>query len=641
MASAIHTGDTGIKTMRTQPLLISMGLLFTLSACITPSTPLPSAPLAEGSAEQTPANSNSSALSTETSAAAPCELTSSTPEPLSTGENEAVFEQFNFRPQEIAVTDNTVTITSANHIFSLCQTNDTWSITSADASEDDLPYNYEKELAKIADPDYQTLEVENETYKYRIRLQAQWLEEQLKPDTIDPEAVDPAETTTPETATEDAVFFELENPDGELISQQLYTLSKLREAQLGASLGPPEIAGVASIGTDIWFATTASQGEGDSGFASLIHYSLTANELKVETPEEIQGDQITSLAITQGPISTEKETPKASSTKGKKAEEKETPDQANKQAADQIANSTENADSQTADSQTADTEETLLTLWIGTQRSGEGVPYFPASGLVAYQPSNQNITKYTINNSPLIGAIPHQVATKDDSLWVATGDGTCQVDWSAIGKSESWNCWKFTATATLPSDGVEVFDSFLADSPTATLNKDTVEVLWANRSSEENEAAQMTRYEVVYESGFETQLSQGGYRVANEAARRAAGRAADDNNIFWPGSQWHWNGERFKRSLDEVALNLVGGGPYGLVTSNSRKGFDFDSNAIRGEFDLLELTSEHTKVRYYSGWIEGEGIDVYPTVVAVEPQTESKPNPLTEIAADLTSTQGP
>ncbi|MEL7357923.1 MAG: hypothetical protein AAFN40_15305 [Cyanobacteria bacterium J06560_6] len=578
-----------IRHKKVRSVAVTIGLLLglgSLTACVTPSTPLPKTDTAQ---------SDRSSPAAETSSPASCELNKSSPESLSTSANEPVFEQFNFRPQEIAIAGGSVTLTSAHHIFSYCQANDTWSITSADAIEDEAAYDYDQEIADIADPPYDTIEVDGDIYEYRVRLQAEWLSEMLKPETTDPEAIaDPEESSLP-AATEDAVFFEIKQPDGTLVSQQLYTLSELQDAQLGASLGPPDITGVATANTDIWFATTAEQGEGNSGFASLIRYSPDTEQITVERPDAIQGDQITSLAVTG----------------------------------------------------TAESTTPPLTLWLGTQRSGEGVPYYPASGLVAYQPETKQLSTHTITNSPLIGAIPYQVAVNDDSLWVGTGGGTCQVQWQTIAKADSWTCWKFTATAELPNEGVELFNSVLAEEPVATLKEKTVEVLWGSstakntqeRNNEPNSTnADSVRYEVVYEPGFETELSQGGYRITNEVAQRAAG----GNDIFWPGNQWHWNGQRFKRSLDEVALNLVGGGPYGLVTSNRRdRGFGFDSNTIRGEFDLLALTDDTTKVRYYSGWIEGDNIDVYPTVLPAEQLAESAPNPLTKMAADLTTTQGP
>ena len=90
-----------------------------------------------------------------------------------------------------------------------------------------------------------------------------------------------------------------------------------------------------------------------------------------------------------------------------------------------------------------------------------------------------------------------------------------------------------------------------------------------------------------------------------------------------------------------MPLNLVGGGPQGLMKASSGGGFSFDHNAIRGGFDLLGLTPEATKVRYYSGWIDSNNLEVYPTVVAATPPKKTKPNPLTEMAADLPPAPGP
>ncbi|MEM9149016.1 MAG: hypothetical protein AAGB19_00900 [Cyanobacteria bacterium P01_F01_bin.3] len=577
--------------MRTQNLLVAIGLISLLGGCVTPSTPPPAD---SGSTTGNPSKTTSQSLSSETSSAASCELTESQPESLGNAENTPVFEQFNFRPIELSAGGGSITVTTAHHIFSLCESNGEWSITSTETAEDEEPFDYEQSLANIADPGYETVEINGETFEYRIRLQAEWLTEQLKPDTIDPEAIASEDEEAIATATEDAVFFELTTPDGELISEQLYTISELQDAGLGASLGVPSIADVVATDTELWFAATASQGEGDSGFASLIRYDAATKDITAEQPDELQGDQLTSLVIT-----------------GNEANDSEVP----------------------------------LTLWMGTQRSGEGNPYFPTSGLVAYQPDSQLITNYTVANSPLVGAIPHRLAVEGEHLWVGTGNGICQVNWQIIDTADSWACWRFTATAELPSEGVDLYQSFSAEEPAALITDETVEVLWASQSFEESyntaesatEEASSIRYEVVYEPGFEAQLSQGGYRVPNEVAQRAAG----GNEIFWPGNQWHWAGDRFKRTLDEVSLNLVGGGPRGLVTANSQRGFDLDNHAVRGDFDLLELTDENTKVRYYSGWIEGDEVDVYPAVVPAEALAQTKENPLPEIATKLSATQGP
>ncbi|MEM9091108.1 MAG: hypothetical protein AAGC93_20480 [Cyanobacteria bacterium P01_F01_bin.53] len=608
-----------MKTKGSLKILVGVVLSGLLGACAITEPPVPSSGKGSSSgsgnastlaeADSAKAQGNSSGEVAEDAAGAiACEASAESPAPLTTPENRPVFEKFNFQPEKIAAdSSGSVVVETPYYTFSRCEGKD-WEIAAAESKSDaEDAFDYEQQLAEMNDPDYSTLEVDGRQYQYRIRLEAQWLTEALAPDTQPAELVEPlpegqiVPNDTADDAADDAVIFELKPPGGELISEQLYTLSELQEASLGASLGEPSIAGAVVTGMDdddgdqanIWFAATTSQGEGDNGFASLIQYDAQSKKLTVTKPEDLQGDQITSIAVTGSALNEE----------------------------------AENANP--------------LTLWLGTKRSGEGNPYFPASGLVAYQPSGETLTNYTITNSSMVGAIPYQLAVAGDSLWVGTGNGVCEVQWQAVGDAKSWDCWRFTATATLPSDGLDVYPSFLATEPAAKLTAKEVEVLWATQTYPEegidagNPAT--VRYEVAYEKGLEAELSQGGYRVADEVARRAVG----GEPIFWPGRQWHWGGDRFSRGLDEVSLNLVGGGPYGLVSSSARSGFDFDHRAIRGEFDLLSLTADSTKVRYYSGWVEGEALTVTPAIMVAEIPETFKPNPLTEIAKTLTEPQGP
>ena len=487
--------------------------------------------------------------------------------PLARTKNEAIFDQFNFRPESVTIYADTIAVETTDYTFYYCPPDKAWVPLS---NETESPGYRGYDTDEIANPAYQSIEVNGEVYEYRTRLEADWLDER--------------ETTTESILEEsserdeDTVHFELKLPNGEEINRELYTVSELQAAKLGASLGVPEIAGADVVEGAIWFAATASQGEGDSGFASLIKYELETETLSVAQPEEIQGDQINDLVATQ--------------------------------------------------------QDDEVTLWLGTQRMGEGVPFFPADGLVAYRPESEEIETYTITNSPLVGAIPYALALEEDRLWVATGDGTCRVKWRRIETANSWDCWRLTAKATVPGEGVDLYQSFLATEPKAELTAREVEVLWAAESygrDREADEPEFTRYEVVYEPGFETTLSQGGYRVADAAAKRAAMGEA----IFWPGRQWHWAGDRFRRGLDEVSLNLVGGGPYGLVSSTTGNGLRFNHNAIRGAFDLLDLTAEGTKVRYYSGWVNAGDLEVYPRMEQVKRPKKMKPNPLTKMASDL------
>ena len=440
----------------------------------------------------------------------------------------------------------------------------------------------------MANPAYEAIDINAEPYEYRVRLQATWLDEELNP-TVAPDEV---ENNGRPPEEEEAVYFDIKSPDGEVTSYELYTVEDIREASIGASLGVPRISGAAVTNDGVWFAATTSQGEGENGFASLLQYNPTTEELDIQRPEQIQGDQITSMVVT---------------------------------------NSAEAGSDGEASND--------LTLWLGTMRSGEGNPSVPANGLVAYRPETQTLSSFSLSNSPIVGAVPHQLAVSDDSLWVGTGNGICEVDWQMPQQSESWRCWRFTMTAELPSEGIALYPSFLAEDSATTLQQSEAEVLWAAWEFYEQPEVEPKpfRYEVVYEPGFEAMLSQGGYRVNNEVAQRMVG----DNPIFWPGRQWHWQGNKFRRTLDEVALNLVGGGPYGLIKSNIRTGFSFDHLAIRGSFDLLGLEPDGTQVRYYSGWVEGAELDVYPKIVAVEPPETVETNPLEAIAAELPASSGP
>ncbi len=504
-------------------------------------------------------------------------------QPLSAPEDMPVYEQFNFQPQNISVSPSTLTLKTPYYTFSQCRGDRTWSVTSSDPDPAE-PFDYNQYARSLADPDYETVQINEDSYEYRVRLQADWLDEQIA-DTDPAAAATRAPTNEGET-TEESVYFDIKSPDGEVTSYQLYTVEDVREASLGASLGVPTISGTVVTGDTVWFAATTSQGEGENGFASLLHYTPETEDLDIQRPAEIQGDQISSM----------------------------------------VATSVE------------DTSE--LTLWLGTLRSGEGNPALPASGLVSYQPSSQTLSQYTLNNSPIVGAIPNQLAVEGDLLWVGTGNGICEVAWQAIEQDQSWDCWRFITTAKLPDEGVALYDSFLAEEAATTLTEPSIEVLWAaweHFNEPEVDKEETFRYEVVYEPGFEVNLSQGGYRVNNEVARLMVG----DSRVFWPGRQWHWDGDTFTRTFDEVALNLIGGGPYGLISSNIQTGFSFDHNAIRGDFDLLSLESDGTQVRHYSGWVEGAGLEVYPDMVAVVPPVAVEPNPIDEIAANLPASSGP
>lgn len=553
--------------MKNRNLVAIVSLAWALGACQVP----------DASTNSSRARASNNA---EESSLVACDRPDTALSPLTTPEEvPIVYEQFNFDPQDIAIADSEVVVKTPYYEFSFCQGDRTWSIASAKSISKDNQ-DYSQYLADIADPAYTTLEINGESYQYRIRLQADWLTAQIDEASVDARVGGPPDQ-------DNAVYFELQTPDGDTISRRLYTLGELQKANLGSSLGSPSIAGTVVTGeadnANVWFAASSSQGEGSNGFASLLNYSLQTGDLTVTRPDLLQGDQITSIAAT-------------------------------------------NAGSDPED----------LTLWLGTKLSAEGSPNIPANGLVVYQPTTEQLSRYTVTNSPLVGAIPFQLAVADDLLWVATGNGICQVRWQSADAAESWNCWRFAATAELPATGVDLYASVLADEPATTLSESKVEVRWVEHVVSEQPTPKTVRYEVVYEPGFEAQLLRGGYRITNDVAQNAAG----GTSVRWPGERWHWRGDRFTRSLDEVSLNMFGGGPVGLVASDKSVGITRDNSAIRGDFDLLSLTSESTQVRYYSGWVDVNALEVYPEIVPVSPPSASQPNPLDKITLEL-PVQGP
>lgn len=603
----------------------ALALTAVLTSCAVPTTAVESASgggddvgdrsnLLEGDhAENGQPSERSEKRSSEPSSRRLCDRPEVSLSPLSTPEDTPVFEQFNFQPQNVAISASEVTIDTTYHTFSYCQNTGEWAIANRAPSQASS-FNYEQYILELADPSYETIELDGLSYEYRVRLQADWIEKQIDEQgsgeapsgvTADDATIDNTiandETSTSdeklessaESASEEAVYLDIKSPNGRITTRQLYTLSDVRNASIGASLGVPSVAQAIAHNGTLWFAATTSQGEGENGFASLVQYDPKRRELEVHQPAGIQGDQITTLVAT--PALQEESGAGDAGDRGN------------------------------------------LTLWMGTLRSAEGTPFFPASGLVAYQPhsaSDGTLRQFTINNSPMVGAIPYQLAAAGDDLWVATGNGVCQTQWQSIEQESSWRCWEFTATAALPADGVDLYPSFLAEDSTTTLKGSRVEVLWANWEHFDQpdvDRAKAFRYEVAYAPGFEADLAQGGYRVDN----RVAQQMARGNDIFWPGQHWHWSGERFERSLDEVSLNLLGGGPSGLMASNILTGRSFDHYAVRGDFDLLSLEPNGTRVRYYSGWVEGKDLDVYPDIVDVESPKAVKPNPIVSIAADL------
>jgi hypothetical protein len=144
------------------------------------------------------------------------------------------------------------------------------------------------------------------------------------------------------------------------------------------------------------------------------------------------------------------------------------------------------------------------------------------------------------------------------------------------------------------------------------------------------------RYEVRYPKGFTVTLNeQGAEFFPKEVEQIIANTQPTKSRFHWSGHEWHWDGSRFVRGLDEVAMNMVGGGPRGIGSDRRERNSPPDSNAIRGDFDLLNLSRKSTSVKYYSGWVDEANINLYLTIVPQERLEASRPNPLEAIAKQL------
>ncbi|NEP18532.1 MAG: hypothetical protein F6J97_16790 [Leptolyngbya sp. SIO4C1] len=477
-------------------------------------------------------------------------------------ENGLVFEQLNFRPETAAATDDTVAFENDLYRFVFCRADQTWSVLASDAAADP-EIDYDAMIAQIADPDYEAIELADETYEARVRLEAEWLS-------------NPSTAAPPDPDAEKVVFELIKPGDTEPTATVLYTLADLEAKGFGASLGPPQISRALAYDGSLWWAITFEQGEGNSGIATVVQYQPESDQMTLWQPEALGSTQITDMALTG-----------------------------------------------TGDD---------LTLWLGTQFAGEGNPYLPAAGLVAYTPSTETVATYSVHNSPLIGAIPAQLLRLEDSLWIGTGNGACEVQWQTIDEADSWDCWRFTAMAAVPDEGVPLYESLLAEAAATMLEAESVEVLWAADTVLESETGE-PRYEVRYPEGFELTVDLGAQRYEQGSLYNDAVPA----NFYWPGTDWHWSGSRFERSQDEVAENHFGGGPQGIGPADY-VGYVSDWNAIRGDLELLELTSNETQVRYFSGWVDTEALAPYPTVVEAEQPEQRAPNPLEPIKQTLEPT---
>ncbi|MEM9542241.1 MAG: hypothetical protein AAGA60_22460 [Cyanobacteria bacterium P01_E01_bin.42] len=347
---------------------------------------------------------------------------------------------------------------------------------------------------------------------------------------------------------------------------ELYTLQDIRQAQLGNDLAYPEFVRALPYGDRLFVAVSAPSGEGFTGIATLAIYDPQTQGVQLEQPEEIRGQIVTDIAIAEGSANAK--------------------------------------------------------IWLTTQTSGEGNPYLPGMGLVSYDLDTKAIATYHVRNSPLIGVIPTQLQVDGTDLWVGTGNGICRIAGGEAARSEQWQCWRVTAIADLASGGVTLYDRLAAQKPALTLEAERVEVLWRSPLAYEDNAP--GRYEIVYPEGFSTAIARGKTTWSQWGIKQQAYFAP----LNWPGAEWYWRGKRFQRGFDGVSLNLVGGGPTGIGQKAFNPNTTPDVVTMRGDLDLLALTTGKTEVRYYSGWVDEALLSPYIAIVPVQPLSSPAKNPL-------------
>ncbi|MBD2437705.1 hypothetical protein [Nostoc sp. FACHB-110] len=483
-------------------------------------------------------------------------------------QNEGFYDRFDWHIRNIIANDDTIKFQTLKQDFVFCRANNTWAVQKGTLPKElQPPINYSAFAQDLVNPKFKNIDFQGKNYQYRVLHEPKY--------SLGSENnITRQEVSDP---TKDKIVFELITPNNKNPQRQtVYTLKDLQNAVVkagfsaeGNQLGFPRVTSSLVYGEKIWWSIAFEQGEGNNGIATIISYDPKTAKFNLIQPDALAFTQITDLVITG------------------------------------------NANSPT--------------FWMGTNVSGEGNLYIPAKGLVAYSPDGKSpnsgsLSAYSTNNSPIVGAIPDKLRLENDILWVSTANGVCQVKWQAADNPKNWSCWRFTAMAKL-TDTLPLYSASTNKNSVASLSRNnTVEVLWW---SPINFPTNQGRYEVVYPQGFTAKLNEG-------ASNYEFGRSLPPGkpSIDWPGFEWHWNGERFVRSLDEVSLNLSGGGPQGIGSGQLNPEVPLNWNAMRGDLELVEISAKSTSVKYYSGWVDSAKLQPYLTVVPQTRPQNPQPNPL-------------
>ncbi|MEQ8959651.1 MAG: hypothetical protein RLP02_17300, partial [Coleofasciculus sp. C2-GNP5-27] len=171
------------------------------------------------------------------------------PIPIASPQDQGRYQQFDYHIRDIITDADTITFQTQQYDIVFCRFDRTWTVEPGTlASEVETADNPEQFQENLQNPPYQTIELNGQSYQYRVILE---------PNPFGNEA----QRIEPET-----VVFELITPNSEQPQRHpLYTLDQVREAEVGFSLGVPRITSALSYANRLFWSVASEQGEGFSG----------------------------------------------------------------------------------------------------------------------------------------------------------------------------------------------------------------------------------------------------------------------------------------------------------------------------------------------------------------------------------------
>ncbi|MGK7938873.1 MAG: hypothetical protein AB4062_01675 [Crocosphaera sp.] len=181
---------------------------------------------------------------------------------------------------DIIESPDLITFQSQDYDFIFCDSNGTF-ITKEGTYKgvEDSNKSYEESLKELSDPPYQTIELDNKIYQYRVILE---------PNPFPDFKVEPKQ-----------VILELIKPQTEEPQQYtLYTLKQVIEKKTGIQLGIPKITANVIYNEQFYWSISPEQGEGNGGIATIVNYNPELDKINIIQPSGIINQQINDLVIT-------------------------------------------------------------------------------------------------------------------------------------------------------------------------------------------------------------------------------------------------------------------------------------------------------------------------------------------------------